>query len=199
MSIGQELLDVPFAEMVAQLAGAIAEGQMKLDTVSCKIAQMMGDAEKHPISLPDVTNDNKPIVTSLIGAGFQPAFYQFTDTIIEVKIDIKITKESQTSVNASTTAKTPFGCVSTTVNAGYSSKYSYSAEGSSLLRTKITPMPPSVFMQKLLDMKAQKIQQEFELLLKKQELEILKEQKKIDKELEQAEKEANEQTATEAA
>ncbi len=189
MSIGQELLNVPFPEMVVQLAGAIAEGQYKMDMVSCKIAKIMGDAKKSPVQLPDVTNGNETIVTSLIGAGFQPTFYQFTDTIIEVKIDITISQETDYSVDAS------WGCgiFGAHVNAKYSNKYSYTANGSSLLRTKITPVPPSSFMQKLLDMKAQMIQQEFQLKMKKVELQLAKEQKKIE---EEAAKEEENATAT---
>ena len=44
-SIGQELLNVPFGDMVMQLANAIAEGQFKMDLASCKIAKLMGDKE----------------------------------------------------------------------------------------------------------------------------------------------------------
>lgn len=186
-SIGQELLNVPFAEMVVQLAAAIAEGQYKMDMVSCQIAKIMGDAKKSPIELPDVTNNNETITTSLIGAGFQPTFYQFTDTIIEVKIAITITKSTDSTISTTAASKSPFGCFSASVNASYTSKYSYSAEGSSLLRTKITPVPPSTFMQRLLDMKAQMIQQEFELKLKRAELELAKKQDEINREAEEME------------
>ena len=193
MSIGQELLNVPFPEMVGQLAGAIAEGQYKLDMVSCKIAAIMGDAQKSPVQLPDVTNNNETITTSLIGAGFQPTFYQFTDTIIEVKIDITITNETEYSVDAGWKC----GLIGAHVNAKYSNKYSYTANGSSLLRTKITPVPPSTFMQKLLDMKAQMIQQEFQLQIKKMELELAMEQKKLEKEMEEEEAKAEESSEAE--
>jgi len=43
MSIGQELLNVPFPEMVEKLALAIAEGQLALDMNSIKVAQMLAD------------------------------------------------------------------------------------------------------------------------------------------------------------
>lgn len=187
--VGQELLNVPFPEMVLNLATAIAEGQFKLDQTSCKIAAMMGDAQKYPIELPDLADDNKPIKTSMIGAGFQPTFYQFTDTIIEVKMAITMTKTTEKS--ASVTAKVGFGCFSASVNASYSSKYTYSVEGSSLLRTKITPLPPNTFMQQLLDLKAQKEQMKFQMEMKKLEAALEREQKELDKKLaEEEEKEA---------
>ncbi|MDR0887985.1 MAG: hypothetical protein LBM39_02220 [Candidatus Methanoplasma sp.] len=182
-NVGQELLNVPFPEMVVKLASAIAEGQFKMDQISCEIAKNMGDAKKYPISLPDVTNKNEEIKTSLIGAGFQPTFYQFTDTIIEVKMAITMATSSEASIK--TEAKGGFGCFSASVNASYSSKYSYEVSGSSLLRTRITPVPPSTFMQKLLEMKAQMIQQEFDLQIKKAELEIQKKQAEIAEKIEE--------------
>ncbi|ETA80828.1 hypothetical protein [Youngiibacter fragilis] len=172
-NVGQELLNVPFPEMVLKLASAIAEGQFKLDMVSCRIAKMMGDPKQASVSLPDLTSDdNETIKTSLIGAGFQPTFYQFTDTIIEVKMAITMNQTFESTF--STSASGGFMCFAASVNASFSSKYSYSVEGSSLLRTKITPLPPNTFMQRILDMKAQKLQQEFQLKLKQQELEMKK-------------------------
>ena len=104
-----------------------------------------------------------PTRISMLELGFSPTFYQFVDTIIEVKIAIKITRSfesTRTFKNTSqSTSKSSSGggifvaifggnkdegsTVSTSqVDASYSSKYSYSAEGSSLLRTKLVPLPP---------------------------------------------------------
>ena len=108
--------------------------------------------------------------------GFTPTFYQFIDTIIEVKIAIKITRDESLSIKAgfSTTSTTTSNqqrveeqkrrrflrtkrsvtgtvdrttAVTASVNAEYSSKYSYSAEGSSLLRTKLVPVPPPAVLE----------------------------------------------------
>ena len=157
-SIGQELLNVPFPEMVFKLASAIAESQYKLDLFSCEVAKLMGDPKQASVELPDITDTtgNRTITTSLIGAGFQPTFYQFSESIIEVKIAITMSKTTEASVSAS--AKVGFGCFSASVNASYSSKYTYNVEGSSLLRTKLVPAPPSTFMQSLLEMKASMLQ-----------------------------------------
>lgn len=151
-SIGQELLNVPFPEMVLQLASAIAEGQYKLDLVSCDIARMMGQQKVTLPSLKPNAKEDEVFETTMLGAGFQPTFYQFTDTIIEVKMAISMSKTRET--NISTKAKAGFGCFSASVNASYSSKYSYSVEGSSLLRTKLTPVPPNTFIEKYVELKA---------------------------------------------
>jgi len=181
-NVGQELLNVPFDEMVLKMACAIAEGQYKLDQVSCEIAKFMGDKKISPVYLPNLLDPNgEDIVTSLIGAGFQPTFYQFTDTIIEVKMAISMNKTTEKAGSAS--AKAGFGPFSAQVNASYSSKYSYSVEGSSLLRTKITPLPPNPFMTRILDMKAEMLQQEHALALMKAELAIEQERKRIEAEI----------------
>lgn len=180
MSIGQELLDVPFGDMVVQLASAIAEGQYKMDLVSCKIANLMGDKDKCEVEIPNFENGLEGTEkVSLLAAGFQPTFYQFTDTIIEVKISIKITKSTEANVSGK------FGCSIASVSASYSSKYSYSAEGASLIRTKITPVPPNAFMQNLLNLKAQMMQKSY---MKKFELA----EKELEKEEEEEEEKKNE-------
>lgn len=168
-SVGQELLNVPFPEMVVQLAGAIAEGQYKLDLISCDIAKMMA---KEKVVLPKLSADDADGVfeTSMLGAGFQPTFYQFTDTIIEVKMAITMSKTRETKID--TKAKAGFGCFSASVNGSYSSKYSYSVEGSSLLRTKITPVPPNTFIEKYVELKAKLMQSKIEAEVRLAEAEV---------------------------
>lgn len=105
-----------------------------------------------------------PSRVSMLELGFTPTFYQFVDTIIEVKISIKYTQDgvqtrNTASANSNSRGYNPgllglvFGgpkkSVVTTshVNAGYSQKFSYSAEGSSLLRTKMVPIPPPAILE----------------------------------------------------
>lgn len=105
-----------------------------------------------------------PSRVSMLELGFSPTFYQFVDTIIEVKISIKYTQDgAQTRNSASSNSNSrgfspgflglvfggPKKKVVTTshVNAGYSQKFSYSAEGSSLLRTKLVPIPPPAILE----------------------------------------------------
>ncbi len=109
-----------------------------------------------------------PTRVSMLELGFSPTFYQFVDTIIEVKIAIKITRSVESTRSArdtratnasSKTTSAKFGAgflsvgarfgtnsnsqaTTSQVDATYASKYSYSAEGSSLLRTKLVPLPP---------------------------------------------------------
>ena len=50
MSIGTELLNVPFPDMVYQLASAISRSQANLDRESIAILKIMGDKENAPVS-----------------------------------------------------------------------------------------------------------------------------------------------------
>lgn len=106
-----------------------------------------------------------PARVSMLELGFTPTFYQFVDTIIEVKISISYSAERSSEVDVTTNNKTVVRTLSvdktkkkrrrrrsrsvttTQVNAKYASKYSYSAEGSSLLRTKLTPIPPPAILE----------------------------------------------------
>lgn len=178
MAIGQELLNVPMGEMIRDMALAIAEAQIALDTASMRVAELMSgkvwllnqDGTPQP---PSTANPKDTTITfgytiddeghrvaarmSMLELGFSPTFYQFVDTIIEVKIAIKITRESEHKTNWSSRSelRKQVGCsensVQTTqVDASYTSKYSYTAEGASLLRTKLVPVPiPAVLEERI--------------------------------------------------
>lgn len=176
-----------FAIFDDALTGALDEDSIKLkdvvieiirelDGVSQSDADGLGsatDGEAAASSLPQSVQDaviRVPTRLSMMELGFTPTFYQFVDTIIEVKIAIRMTRESsysRTTSNASRDSSNSRGnsrrgggimslfggkrssstssqsSVQTTqVDATYASKYSYSAEGASLLRTKLVPVPP---------------------------------------------------------
>jgi len=185
MSIGQQLLDVPFPEMVYKLANAIAQGQRRLDRASIDTAKALAKAKVKvipeifeliepgavrdvggvPVTGVNVTSTAGDYATyTLLQAGLTPTFYQFTETLIEVKIsisqrtelsselemgsefEVSTEVEAEASANfflfgGSTKVKTS-STFSSHVNFTSAAKYSYSAEGSSLLRTTLKPVPP---------------------------------------------------------
>ena len=183
--IGQQLLNVPMGDMIRQMAFAIADAQMELDESSIRVAELMsgryplrdedgilvdedGDKVDEPVYVDsrvyfgeteNAQGDPVPQQMSMMELGFTPTFYQFVDTLIEVKIAIRISRESEYGVKSQTKTsswrargKTRSGgpgivVSTTTVDASYSSKYSYSAEGSSLLRTKLVPVPPPAILE----------------------------------------------------
>lgn len=185
VSVGQELLNVPFGEMIKEMALAIAEGQMALDMNSVQVAQALAgtrldagsvvmyieettDADGN-VTASDVVTNDQPM--SLLTYGLEPRFYEFTESIIEVKMTITMMRESSTeltygsefkltneskvsgSMESGGLAKLLFGkskgsientttvAYTSTFNAKYSSKYSFKEEGTSLLRTTLRPVP----------------------------------------------------------
>ncbi|MEX1364402.1 MAG: hypothetical protein AB1Z98_14850 [Nannocystaceae bacterium] len=164
-AIGQELLNVPFPQMVRNMGLAIAEAQYELDVVSMRLAQMMAGYVESYDDEGNLQTETRLVTFggtdySLLELGFTPTFYQFVDTIIEVKISITIGSEAsyqrrQSSFSAGVGVGffLGFGGASlrtTSVSASFASKYQYSAEGSSLLRTKLVPVPaPAVLEERI--------------------------------------------------
>ncbi|NOD91076.1 MULTISPECIES: hypothetical protein [unclassified Ruegeria] len=147
MSIGQELLNVPFAEMVQKLALSVAESQSELDRHSTDVAKYMADQK---IMLPDLSNPSGPGKEfSLVSMGFLPAFYAVQEAEIEVKMAISMTKQKEKSGSAS--VKGGWGPVAAQVNASYSSRYAYSQEGASRLTIKLAPADPPILLQKYME------------------------------------------------
>ena len=134
-SIGEELLNVPIDKMISSMASGIAKAQYNLDQTALKIAQMMGKKDDdHIISFGDKKY-------SLLELGFTPTFYNFVDSLIEVKVAISI-RSSQSYTASGSKKNSSWSAYTSSVNARYTAQYSYSSEGSSLLRTKIVPVPP---------------------------------------------------------
>ena len=181
MSVGQDLLDTPFPQMVQNLAFAIARGQLALDRSSMDTTRQLArekvkiieeiheviepefrtidvsinDAAGNPIHQTIVvtgarirSDSTEPVDYTLLQAGLFPTFYQFTESIIEVKMSIsqKSSSSSELEAGASLSVQGGWGPVSVAfaahVNYKNSNTYSYSAEGSSLLRTTLKPVPP---------------------------------------------------------
>lgn len=169
--IGQQLLDVPFPAMIQSMGLAIAEAQYNLDLVGIRLAKLMSGS--YEVEVPDPDNPDQVITQtkdarvdfagqrlSLLELGFTPTFYQFVDTLIEVKISISTTYQSSYEYKRSHTGVSlisgffGFGGGASlnvsSVSAAYASKFQYSAEGSSLLRTKLVPVPaPAVLEERI--------------------------------------------------
>jgi len=146
MSALTEVATVPVDELIESVALGIAQAQYRLDLNGIQIASLMSGLDpKTRVSLGKNTY-------SLLELGFTPTFYQFVDTLIEVKVSISIT-QSNTNSNTSSESKNEkneFGGHKTTnvssVSAAYASKYQYSGNASSLVRTKIVPVPPPALL-----------------------------------------------------
>lgn len=171
MSVGQELLDVPIADLVRDLAAAVAEGQLALDRASIETLRFLADPANAIDLVPEITEvitatstsvqvgdgqvkvpgvavQQQPaqtVKTPLLQAGLLPTFYQFSEALIEVKLSISVQQTSETE----TEGKRPgfhagrrMLVRAAPVNFRSASTYSYNANGSSLLRVVMKPVPP---------------------------------------------------------
>lgn len=150
-SIGAELSNVHLEEMIGSFGRGVAKAQYDLDLTSIRIATAMsGVHDGDRVALGSKTY-------SLLELGLTPTFYQFVDSVIEAKVSITMrstetTRRSETKLSAGLDWDSAMGAraTATAVNASYARKYDFSAEGSSVVRTKLVPVPPpTVFTQRI--------------------------------------------------
>lgn len=159
MTVGQELLDVPFPEMVYKLAEGIANAQTQLDRNSIEIARALASEENEIEVVPAITrhiDENgevtfetaDPVSMSLLQVGLNPTFYEFSETEVEVKMDIRTTSEESTRVGVKAGARVGFGpwAASIKIDVEHNRKFGKTVEGTSRLYTKMTPVPPPTFL-----------------------------------------------------
>jgi hypothetical protein len=172
MSIGQDLLDVPFAEMVSNLATAVADGQLALDQASISTLKFLVDPANAVPLIPEIaeivekagttvtvttpsgpanvavdgvrvrSQPATPVKTTLLQAGILPTFYQFTEASIEVKMSISIKNTTTTDTNETATPVRKRMAFGSPVSYRTKNTYSYDAQGSSTLRITMRPVPP---------------------------------------------------------
>ncbi|SRR6266511_809248 len=170
-SIGRDLLDLPFAEMVRNLALAIAEGQTALDLNSLETLKALADTnldvlaemteiieaderkvevggETIPITGTRIRASGTNLRMNMIQAGLLPTFYQFTEASIEVRLSITMREAGESETEEVDRAGRPFLALgrsrafASSVDYRSANKYTYQASGASVLRATMRPVPP---------------------------------------------------------
>ncbi len=113
LAVGNALTSVRIDQLILNLAKGIAWGQYDLDKVGVDITKMMG--------VPGTVSIGGEKL-SMLEAGFLPSFYHFVDTILELKMEVHIREEINTSFGYKDEVK-----ASTTVDAGVELSTSASA------------------------------------------------------------------------
>jgi hypothetical protein len=187
-TVSNALTSVPIGEMVRSMALAIADAQFELDKASLIMAEFMSG--RRPLRDPDsgeflLDDAGKPIIgdslvqfgytrdhngdpvpnrLSMMELGFVPAFYQFVDTVIEVKVALRINQVTAPIDPATgdvmavpargwagdATQRTGVSVTSTPVDAGYAAAYNFNLELASVFRTKLVPVPPPAVLEERL-------------------------------------------------
>lgn len=141
----ETLTQAPLPQMVEQLGQAIAQAQYSMDRSSVEIAQLMASTEEgNGIQLSG--EDGR--VRSLLELGFSPTFYQITDATVEAKVSLTVGKSKEFSVGAKVQAG--YGLFSASVDASYSSKYSYDLTASSSIKAHFVAAPPPAALSRLM-------------------------------------------------
>ena len=151
MSIGKDLLDVPFGDMIFSMANAIANSQRKLDAASLRtlrtlagtkfdwipeVTEVLTPKPLDPITVGSNTITptgvnvtsvaSPPIKLTLLQAGLVPQFYQFTESIIEVKISLSskldVSHSSEVDIGLEVDTNVEFGGGKTRLLANYISR-----------------------------------------------------------------------------
>ncbi|WP_052518469.1 hypothetical protein [Archangium violaceum] len=135
------VLDTPLPDLVRRLGLAVAEAQQALDVNSLTIAQRMAE--------PNVDlGDGR--MRSLLGLGFTPSFYAFSEATLEAKLTFTIRESTEFSVGASASGGYA-GIFSASVNAEYSRKYGFEVQGSSSIAARLVSLPPPARLHQLLN------------------------------------------------
>lgn len=134
---GLNLLEqAPLGQLVQSIGIAIAEAQYNMDRYMIKTLALLANREENGIQLPGETEPR-----SMLDLGFMPSFYHFTEATITAKVAFSAMNVEEYGVGGEISVGYK-GIVSVSVNASYSNKYSFTAEGSSEIRTTIVSLPP---------------------------------------------------------
>ena len=138
-SIPRTLLEAPLPELIQRLGLAVAQAQSALDRNSIDVAKALIDTR---IEL----GDNE---FSLLELGFTPTFYAFTEATLEAKLTFSVQEQEEFSIGGSVGVSV-MSIVTATINASYTRKYSFTAEGASSIAARLVSLPaPSEFMERL--------------------------------------------------
>lgn len=138
LSIGQELAAVPFDEMVKNLLLAMVVAQNEANTSFIAGIAELADTVVEIKYKKDSTE--KTVSGNALAFGILPTLLQIQSGVIEIKMAITMQKTRDVSVGVK--AKMGFACFSASVDAKYSSTYSYKVEASSSIRIQVAPAPP---------------------------------------------------------
>ncbi|MFN8466283.1 MAG: hypothetical protein U0X20_12070 [Caldilineaceae bacterium] len=137
MQRGLKLLEqAPLGKLVQSIAIAIAEAQYNMDRFAIETLKAFGDREKNGVELPGESGKR-----SMLELGFVPSFYHFSEATITAKVAFSAMNSEEWGAGAEISGGYP-EIFSVSVNASYSNKYSFTADGSSEIRTTIVSLPP---------------------------------------------------------
>ena len=151
------VIDLPIGEIVRSVALAVVEAQSALDANAMTVAERMSGAEvlRDAAGRPVLDADRnvqmidrrvvfgttgaggarQPTLLSMMELGFTPTFYQFAETVVELRLALRLHQQTDAAGEAQVEVR------GAPVDATYRSTYGYDVDGACLVRTRIVPVP----------------------------------------------------------
>jgi len=145
MDPARELPGASLADLIAQLAEAVAEGQAKLDLSAAGVAEELAKTKVQfvPEIRQIIAKDGSmrfeqapPVEVSLLELGIQPTFYAFSEATVEVAMDLKVVDQT-----TSTTSSEKKGLFANTQSLRLERKLNRDLKVSSKITAKLVPVP----------------------------------------------------------
>jgi hypothetical protein len=162
--VGREVNELPFGDVIADVAKGIAEGQRALDLTAVRTLIELSRAEVElvpeitevitpepfGVNLPgggsvEVTgarvaaSASEPIRLSALQAGILPSFYQFAEATIQMKMSMQVREVEEETDEGTRAGFLLFG---SHVNFRTKNTFTYSAEAATTVTAIIRPVPP---------------------------------------------------------
>lgn len=152
-----EIDDVPFGQVLYNVAESIVRSQAQLDAEAAETMQTLANTEVEIV--PEITREvdddgsvnvssEEPVSRSLLALGFTPTRYQFSETTIEVEFDTKLSRESKTASGsgddggpADGAARRGSGLRASTSNNDFHRKLNRDVKSNTKVTAKIEPAP----------------------------------------------------------
>jgi hypothetical protein len=142
----REAPSVSFGDLVRMLAEGIADAQASLDRASAELVQELAEAKVSIV--PSVTEtidadgnvsfeQGAPQEVSLLSLGLTPTFYQFSQSTVEVVMDVKIVESEQVKEDG----KRSYGLFAGTVDVRAERKLNRDVSVHSKLTATLVPVP----------------------------------------------------------
>jgi len=162
--VGRELNELPFGDVIADVAKGIAEGQRALDLASVRTLIELSRAEVELV--PEITEVVTPepfdvdlpggksvevtgarvtaspsdtVKLSALQAGILPSFYQFAEATIQMKMSMQVREVEEETDEGKRSSFLLFG---SHVNFRTKNTFTYSAEAATTVTALIRPIPP---------------------------------------------------------
>lgn len=135
-NVMQLMREAPLGELIESVGLAIARAQHAMDKSSIELLQQLASTNTQ------IGTVEHPQAVSLLALGFTPTFYALTEVTLEASFSMSTTSSQDARVSSELRVGTPISIACATVNAEYSNKYSFSAEGSSRIVAKFVSLPP---------------------------------------------------------